>query len=71
MANVRKRHSAEFKAKVAIAAIKQHKTLNELTAEYAVHATQIHNWKKQALEVIPTAFATQKQATGAECEVAP
>ena len=49
MANVRKRHSAEFKAKVAIEAIKQHKTLNELTAEYAVHATQIHNWKKQAL----------------------
>lgn len=33
MANVRKRHSAEFKAKVAIEAIKQHKTLNELTAE--------------------------------------
>jgi transposase len=29
-----------------------------------VHATQIHNWKKQALEVIPIAFATQKQATG-------
>lgn len=64
MANVRKRHSAEFKAKVAIEAIKQHKTLNELTAEYAVHATQIHNWKKQALEAIPTAFVTHKQATG-------
>jgi len=66
MANVRKRHSAEFKAKVAIEAIKQHKTLNELTAEYAVHATQIHNWKKQALQAIPTAFATHKQAAGGQ-----
>lgn len=64
MANVRKRHSTEFKAKVAIEAIKQHETLNELTAEYAVHATQIHNWKKQALEAIPTAFATHKQTAG-------
>lgn len=40
MANVRKRHSAELKAKVAVKMIK---TLNELTAEYAVHTTQIHN----------------------------
>lgn len=42
--------------------IKEHKTLNELTAEYGVHATQISNWKKQALAVIPTAFNTKQQA---------
>ena len=39
MANVRKRHTAEFKAKVAVDAIRQQKTANELTAEYGVHAT--------------------------------
>jgi len=33
MANVRKRHTAEFKAKVAVEAIRQQKTANELTAE--------------------------------------
>ncbi len=55
MTKVRKRHNAEFKSKVAIEAIKEQKTINELTAEYGVHATQISNWKKQALAVIPSA----------------
>ncbi|MCD9150488.1 IS3-like element ISPpy1 family transposase [Psychrobacter sanguinis] len=62
MTKVRKRHNAEFKSKVAVEAIKEHKTLNELTAEYGVHATQISNWKKQALAVILTAFNTKQQA---------
>ena len=60
MTKVRKRHNAEFKSKVAIEAIKEHKTINELTAEYGVHATQISNWKKQALAVIPSAFNTKQ-----------
>ena len=42
-------------------AIKEQKTINELTVEYGVHATQSSNWKKQALAVIPTAF-NNKQA---------
>ena len=45
MANARKRHSVEFKAKVAVEAIRQQKTTNELTAEYGVHATQITAWR--------------------------
>ena len=60
MTKVRKRHNAEFKSKVAVEAIKEHKTINELTAEYGVHATQISNWKKQALAVIPSAFNTKQ-----------
>ena len=39
MTKVRKRHNAEFKSKIAIEAIKEEKTINELTAEYGVHAT--------------------------------
>ena len=54
MTKVRKRHNAEFKSKVAALAIKEQKTINELTAEYGVHATQISNWKKQALAVCHT-----------------
>ncbi|RVU80965.1 IS3 family transposase [Leucothrix sargassi] len=61
MTKVRKRHNAEFKSKVAALAIKEQKTINELTAEYGVHATQISNWKKQVLAVIPSAFNTKQQ----------
>lgn len=61
MANVRKNHTTAFKTKVAVEAIRQHKTVNELTTEYGVHATQINFWKKQALAVIPEAFSGKKE----------
>ena len=61
MANVRKRHTAEFKTKVALEAIRQQKTINELTAEYGVHGTQVNNWKKQALTAIPEAFSAKNK----------
>ena len=60
MANVRKRHTAEFKAKVAVEAIRQQKTANELTSEYGVHASQVNIWKKQALAAIPEAFSGKR-----------
>jgi transposase len=60
MAGVRKTHNAQFKAKVALAAIKEQKTSNELTAEYGIHASQLNNWKKQALDAIPEAFSSKK-----------
>ena len=69
MANVRKRHTAEFKAKVAVEAIRQQKTSHELTAEYGIHATPINAWKKLAMAVIPQAFASQK-ATGPQSQQA-
>jgi len=46
---------------VAVEAIRQQKTITELTAEYGVHATQIPAWKKQALAAIPEA-CSGKQA---------
>ena len=61
MANVRKRHTTEFKAKVAVEAIRQQKTTHELTAEYGIYATPINAWKKLALAAIPQAFASQKE----------
>lgn len=60
MAGTRKRHSGEFKSKVALDAIREHQTTNELTAKYGVHATQISHWKKQALAAIPSAFKGQQ-----------
>jgi putative transposase len=52
----RKNHSAEFKAKVALEALKGLKTINEISKETGIHATQINNWKKQAREGLKEIF---------------
>lgn len=49
----RRKHTGQFKARVAVEAIAGHKTVNEISAEYGVHTSQIHKWKKQALEHLP------------------
>jgi len=43
----RKQHSAEFKGRVAMAALSGEKTLAELSAEFGVHPTMISNWKQE------------------------
>jgi transposase-like protein len=55
---MRRRHSSEFKAKVALEAVKGQKTLNELAAEFGVHPVQIAHWKRQLVEASPAAFAS-------------
>ena len=57
----RKSFTAAFKSKVAVEAIKGHRTISELATEFDVHPTQINAWKKQLLECSSQAFSGKKQ----------
>lgn len=52
----RKNHSAEFKARVALEAIREELTLSELAKKYGVHANQISTWKRTAIDNMTSAF---------------
>ncbi len=56
MAGTKKRHPAAFKAKVALEAAKQTKTVAELAKAFQVHPVQISQWKKQLLDGVESLF---------------
>jgi transposase-like protein len=60
MTRIRKTFSNEFKAKVALEAIKGYKSLNELGKEFKVHPNAIGNWKKEVLEGLPEIFNSKR-----------
>jgi transposase len=60
MANVRKKHGADFKAKVALAAVREDGTVSELSSRYGVHASQIHAWKKTVIDGVNSLFTRGK-----------
>jgi len=57
----RTHHSAEFKAKVALAAISGLKTLSELASEFKVHPTQITRWKQELIDNASDLFGKGKK----------
>ncbi|MCB2217365.1 MAG: transposase, partial [Desulfobulbaceae bacterium] len=56
MKRQRRKHSPEFKAKVALEAIKGIKTLSEISKEYEVHPVMVSAWKKDMMERLPEVF---------------
>jgi transposase len=65
----RRNHSATFKAKVALAAIKGEKALSELAEQFEVHANQITQWKSQLLEDAVGVFGGEAKANQATTTV--
>ncbi|MFA7406196.1 MAG: IS3 family transposase [Pelobacteraceae bacterium] len=71
MPHHRTHHSAEFKAKVALAAMSESKTLAEIASEYKVHSTQITRWKQELIESDSDLFGKgKKKEVNHEAEVA-
>ena len=68
MAGKRKVHTAAFKAKVALAALKGDRTVNELAGQFEVHPTLIHGWKKQLLSGAEAVFSGPARAASADAE---
>ena len=57
----RRNHSAAFKAKVALAAIKGEETLTQLATRFDIHPNQIVQWKNQLLERAADVFGGSGQ----------
>jgi transposase len=58
---IRKRHSAEVKAQVALAAMRERETTAQIAVRYGVHPTQVSFWKKQAKESLAEIFSSDRQ----------
>lgn len=58
MARKRRRFTAEFKARVALEALRGDRTIQAIAAEHAVHPNQVSDWKRQAVDGLHDLFAT-------------
>ncbi len=63
MTGQRKRYSADFKAKVALEAIRGELTMAQLVSKHGVHQTMISAWRKQAIEGMAASFSGKAEAT--------
>ena len=60
MAGVRKKYTAEEKVKIIVEVLKNQMTMAQITSKYGVHATQIQNWKKQAMQGLSDTFSSKQ-----------
>ena len=68
MKKQRRKHSAEFKAQVALEAIRGMKTLSEIAQEFEIHPVMVGNWKKEMLEHLPELFDKKRPKKAKDVE---
>lgn len=68
MSRTRKRYGAEFKAKVALEAIRGELTLAELASRHGIHPTMIATWKRHAIAGMAATFSGKSEAVQAMSE---
>ena len=66
--STRRRHSAEFKTKVTLEVLKGQRLANEIAGEFGVHPTVLSEWKKLAVEGLPSVFAAPNSRKEKESE---
>ena len=65
MTGKRKRYTAEFKAKVALEALRGELTASQLAAKHGIHQTMVGEWKRQAMEGLASVFSGKAEAAEA------
>lgn len=62
----RRRHEPEFKARVALEALKGVKTIQQISKEYEIHPVQVSEWKKTMAEGLTDIFGSGRKKSGQE-----
>jgi len=65
----KKKYTSQFKAKVALEAVKADKTISQIASEYGIHPQQVRAWKKEFLENLYLVFEKEDQAKKLEKEL--
>ena len=63
MSKKRTQYSSEFKAKIALSAIREDETIPQLAARYGIHPTQINSWKRQLIEQAAELFSRSSSSS--------
>lgn len=62
----RKYHSASLKAKVALEAVQERETINQIASQHGIHPNMVTSWKKQLIDSLPDCFSRKRQTNSKE-----
>jgi transposase len=68
MNSKRTKHSPAFKAKVALAALREQETIAEIARRHKVHSNMVYKWRQHLLENLPRAFMLEEASAGQTSE---